>query len=155
TGIGSITASINILVTTFCMRCRGMTLGKMPLFVWLMVVVAFLIIIAIPPLTACQLMLLGDRFLNANFFNTQAVGSAVLWQHFFWVFGHPEVYVLILPGFAAASEIIPVFSRKPIFGYPVMVGASVMIAFISLGVWAHHIFAVGMNSMSNTFFVVS
>ncbi|MFV0415421.1 MAG: cytochrome c oxidase subunit I [Chthoniobacterales bacterium] len=155
TGVGSITASVNVLATVFSLRCRGMTLGKMPVFVWLMVVVAFLILIALPPLSACQIMLLLDRFLGANFFNTQAGGSAVLWQHFFWIFGHPEVYILILPGFAAASEIIPVFSRKPIFGYPVMVAASVMIAFISLGVWAHHMFAVGMSSMSNTFFVIS
>jgi len=155
TGIGSITAAINILATVFCMRCRGMTLGRMPLFVWLMVVMAFLMVIAIPPLSACQIMLLLDRFLGANFFDTQAGGSAVLWQHFFWIFGHPEVYILIMPGFAVASEIIPVFSRKPIFGYPVMVAASVSIGFISLGVWAHHMFAVGMSSMANTFFVIS
>jgi cytochrome c oxidase subunit 1 len=155
TGVGSITAGINIIATIFCMRCKGMTLGKMPLFVWLMLVVAFLIILALPPLSACQIMLLLDRFLGANFFDTQAGGSAVLWQHFFWIFGHPEVYILILPAFAVASEIIPVFSRKPIFGYPVMVAASVMIAFISLGVWAHHMFAVGMSSMVNTFFVIS
>jgi len=155
TGIGSITAAINIIATTFCFRCKGMTLGKMPLFVWLMIVVAFLILIALSPLSACQIMLLLDRFLGANFFDTQQGGSAVLWQHFFWIFGHPEVYILILPGFAVASEIIPVFSRKPIFGYPVMVAASVMIAFLSLGVWAHHMFAVGMTSMGNTFFATS
>lgn len=154
-GIGSISTAINLIVTTICLRCRGMTLGKMPLFVWLMLVVSFLIIIAMPPLSACQIMLLLDRFLEAKFFDTQAGGDAVLWQHFFWIFGHPEVYILILPGFAVASEVIPVFSRKPIFGYPIMVAASVMIAFISLGVWAHHMFTVGMNSMLNTFFAIS
>jgi len=154
-GIGSISTAINLIVTTFCYRCKGMTLGKMPLFVWLMLVVSFLIIIAMPPLSACQIMLLLDRFLEAKFFDTQAGGDAVLWQHFFWIFGHPEVYILILPGFAVASEIIPVFSRKPIFGYPIMVAASVMIAFISLGVWAHHMFTVGMNSLANTFFAIS
>ncbi|MEO6848000.1 MAG: cytochrome c oxidase subunit I [Chthoniobacterales bacterium] len=154
-GIGSITAAINIIVTTFSMRCKGMTLGRMPLFVWLMLVVAFMMLIALPPLSAAQIMLIFDRFLGAKFFDTQAGGSAVLWQHFFWVFGHPEVYILMLPGFAIASEVIPVFSRKPIFGYPVMVAASVMIAFISLGVWAHHMFTVGMTSVGNTFFAVS
>jgi cytochrome c oxidase subunit 1 len=155
TGIGSITASINIIATTFAMRCKGMTLGRLPLFVWMMLVVAFLILIAMSPLSACQIMLLLDRYLGAHFFDTQAGGSAVLWQHFFWIFGHPEVYILILPGFAVASEIIPVFSRKPIFGYPVMVAAAVMIAFISLGVWAHHMFTVGMTSLGNTFFAIS
>lgn len=154
-GIGSISTAINILVTVISLRCKGMTLGKMPLFVWLFIVVAFLVIIAMPPLSACQIMLILDRYFGAKFFDTQAGGSAVLWQHFFWIFGHPEVYILILPGFAIASEVIPVFSRKPIFGYPVMVAASVMIAFISLGVWAHHMFTVGMTSIGNTFFAIS
>jgi len=154
-GIGSIATAINIVVTIFCLRCKGMTLGRMPLFVWLFLVVGFLVIIAMPPLSACQIMLLLDRYLGAKFFDTQAGGSAVLWQHFFWIFGHPEVYILILPGFAIASEVIPVFSRKPIFGYPIMVAASVMIAFISLGVWAHHMFSVGMTSLGNTFFAIS
>ncbi|MFM7213495.1 MAG: cbb3-type cytochrome c oxidase subunit I, partial [Verrucomicrobiota bacterium] len=121
-GIGSICSAVNVIVTVVCMRCRGMTLMRMPLFVWIVLVVAYLIVIVLPPLTAAQIMLLLDRFLGAKFFDTQAGGSAVLWQHFFWIFGHPEVYILILPGFAVASEIIPVFSRKPIFGYAVMVG---------------------------------
>ena len=154
-GIGSMATSINIIVTTVCMRCKGMTLRRMPLFVWLFLVVALMVIIALPPLSACQIMLTLDRYFGARFFDTQAGGSAVLWQHFFWIFGHPEVYILILPGFAIASEVIPVFSRKPIFGYPVMVAASVMIAFISLGVWAHHMFTVGMSSLGNTFFAIS
>ena len=154
-GIGSIATSINIIVTILCLRCKGMILGRMPLFVWLFLVVAFLVVIAMPPLSACQIMLSLDRYCGAHFFDTQAGGAAVLWQHFFWIFGHPEVYILILPGFAIASEVIPVFSRKPIFGYPVMVAASVMIAFISLGVWAHHMFTVGMSSLSNTFFAIS
>src|SRR5207249_4137071 len=133
----------------------GMTIGKMPLFVWLNFVVACMILVAISPLTAAQIMLLLDRFLGAHFFDTQAGGSAILWQHFFWIFGHPEVYVLILPGFAFASEIIPVFSRKVIFGYPVMVAATVSIGFISLSVWAHHMFVVGLTPAGNTFFAVS
>ncbi len=154
-GVGSVGTGVNLIATTLCMRCPGMTLGKMPLFVWINGVMAALVLIVISPLTAAQIMLLCDRFLGAHFFDTQAGGSAVLWQHFFWIFGHPEVYVLILPGFAFASEIIPVFSRKVIFGYPVMVAATVSIGFISLGVWAHHMFTIGMTPAGNTFFVLS
>jgi cytochrome c oxidase subunit 1 len=154
-GIGSIATAINIIVTTVSLRCKGMTLGRMPLFVWTYLVVSFLVIIAMPPLSACQIMLLLDRYLGAAFFDTQNGGSAVLWQHFFWIFGHPEVYILILPGFAIMNEVVPVFSRKPIFGYPIMVAANVMIAFISLGVWAHHMFTVGMSSIGNAFFAIT
>jgi cytochrome c oxidase subunit 1 len=132
-----------------------MTLMRMPLFVWLMLIVAFMMLTALPPLTAAQIMLLLDRFLGTTFFDTQAGGSAVLWQHFFWIFGHPEVYILIIPAFASVSEIVPVFSRKPIFGYAVMVGATLMIGLISVSVWAHHMFSVGMTSVGNTFFMVS
>ena len=154
-GIGSIATGVNLVTTTVCLRCKGMTLGKMPLFVWLMLVDACLILVAMPPLTAAQTMLLFDRFLGAHFFDTQAGGSAVLWQHFFWIFGHPEVYILILPAFAIMSEVIPVFSRKVIFGYPLMVAATVAIGFISLGVWAHHMFTVGLSATGNTFFTAS
>ncbi|HEX4164537.1 MAG TPA: cytochrome c oxidase subunit I [Bryobacteraceae bacterium] len=154
-GIGSLASAVNVVATTVSMRCPGMTLSRMPMFVWVMLVDAWLILIAVPPLTAAQIMLLLDRFLGANFFDTQAGGSAVLWQHFFWIFGHPEVYILIFPAFAVLSEVIPVFSRKPLFGRPAMVGAVVAIGFISLGVWAHHMFAVGMTSWSNTFFTAS
>ena len=154
-GLGSIASAINIIATAFCLRCPGMTLSRMPMFVWVMVVDSWLILIALPPLSAAQIMLMLDRYLGANFFNTQQGGSAVLWQHFFWIFGHPEVYILIFPAFAILSEIIPIFSRKPIFGRSAMVAAVVAIGFISLGVWAHHMFAVGMTSWSNTFFTVS
>src|SRR5215831_3209974 len=154
-GIGSIVTSINIVTTVCCMRCKGMTLARLPLFVWLLLVVAGMILFAMPPLTAAQVMLLLDRYLGARFFDTQAGGSAVLWQHFFWIFGHPEVYILMLPGFAAVNEIIPVFSRKPMFGYAAMVGATLAIAFISMGVWAHHMFAVGMSGMAHAFFTAS
>jgi cytochrome c oxidase subunit I len=154
-GISSIATAINLIVTIVCLRCKGMTLGRMPLFVWLILVMAFLVVIAMPPFSACQIMLCLDRYLGAAFFDTQAGGSAVLWQHFFWIFGHPEVYILVLPAFAIASEVIPVFSRKPIFGYPIMVAATVMIAFISTAVWAHHMFTVGMTSVGNTFFAIS
>ncbi len=132
-----------------------MTLGKMPLLAWLNLTMAGLVILAVSPLTAAQLMLMIDRYLGGHFFDTQAGGSAVIWMHFFWIFGHPEVYVLVIPAFAFASEIIPVFSRKAIFGYPVMVLATVAIGFISMSVWAHHMFTVGMSSGANTFFVLS
>jgi len=154
-GFGSIGTAVNLIVTTISMRCKGMTLGRMPLLAWMMLVMAGLVVLAVSPLTAAQAMLLLDRYLGAHFFDTQAGGSAVIWMHFFWIFGHPEVYVLIMPAFAFVSEIVPVFSRKPIFGYPVMVGASVCIAFVSLSVWAHHMFTVGMNSYANSFFTFS
>ncbi|MGE0822406.1 MAG: cytochrome c oxidase subunit I [Candidatus Binatia bacterium] len=154
-GVGSIVSALNVIVTIVSLRCKGMTMMRMPLFVWLVFIVSWMILLALPPLSAAQLMLLLDRFLGARFFDTQAGGSAVLWQHFFWIFGHPEVYILMLPGFACASEIIPVFARKPIFGYQAMVGATVMIGFISMGVWAHHMFAVGMTATGNTFFATA
>src|SRR5947199_3660180 len=127
-GFGSIGTAINILTTILCMRCPGMSLAKMPLLAWLNLVMSGLVVLAVSPLTAAQLMLLVDRYLGGHFFDTQAGGSAVLWMHFFWIFGHPEVYVLVIPAFAYVSEIVPVFSRKAIFGYPVMVAASVAIA---------------------------
>jgi cytochrome c oxidase subunit 1 len=154
-GIGSIGTAINIIATVLCMRCPGMILGKMPLLVWMNLTMAGLVVLAVSPLTAAQLMLLVDRYLGGHFFDTQAGGSAVIWMHFFWIFGHPEVYVLVLPAFAIASEIIPVFSRKAIFGYPVMVLASIGIGFIGMSVWAHHMFTVGMSSGANTFFVLT
>src|SRR5580658_10243679 len=128
TSVGTTATAINLIATAFCMRCEGMTLNKMPVLVWLAIVVAFMMIVALPPLSAAQAMLLADRFLGAHFFDTQAGGSAILWQHFFWIFGHPEVYILVIPAFAFASEIIPVFSRKVIFGYSVMVAATIAIA---------------------------
>ena len=154
-GFGTLGTAINVIATTLSMRCRGMTLLRMPLFVWLMLVTSGLTLVTITPLTAAQIMLTIDRYLGGHFFDTQAGGSAVIWAHFFWIFGHPEVYVLVLPAFAIANEIIPVFSRKAIFGYPAMVAASVGIAFVSLGVWAHHMFTIGMTSVGNTFFVLS
>jgi len=154
-GFGTVGTAINVIATVISMRCKGMTMMRMPLFSWLLLVVSGLTLVTITPLTAAQFMLLIDRYLGGHFFDTQAGGSAVIWMHFFWIFGHPEVYVLVLPAFAIANEVIPVFSRKAIFGYPAMVAASVGIAFVSLSVWAHHMFTVGMTSFSNTFFVLS
>src|ERR1039457_3191534 len=154
-GIGSIGTALNIVATTLCMRCPGMKLSRMTLLVWLYLVTSSLVFVAVSPLTAAQIMLMLDRYAGSHFFDTQAGGSAVLWMHFFWIFGPPEVYVLILPAFAFANEIIPVFSRKAVFGYPAMVAASVGIGFISLSVWAHHMFTIGMTSGANTFFVLA
>jgi len=152
-GVGSIGTGVNFIATILCMRCPGMTLGKMPLLAWLNLVVGGMVIFCISPLTAAQIMLCIDRYLGGHFFDTQAGGSAVLWMHFFWIFGHPEVYILVVPAFAFVSEIVPVFSRKPIFGYPIMVAATIAIGFISFSVWAHHMFTVGMSSYGNSFFV--
>jgi cytochrome c oxidase subunit 1 len=154
-GFGSVATAINIIATVLSLRCPGMKLSRMPLLAWMNLVMAGLVLIAITPLSAAQIMLLIDRYLGGHFFDTQAGGSAAIWMHFFWIFGHPEVYVLVIPAFAFVSEIIPVFSRKPIFGYPVMVAATVCIGFISMSVWAHHMFSIGMNSKANTFFVLT
>jgi cytochrome c oxidase subunit 1 len=154
-GFGSIGTAVNIIATILCMRCPGMKLSRMPLFAWLNLVVSGMVLVAITPLSAAQIMLCVDRYLGGHFFDTQAGGSATLWMHFFWIFGHPEVYILIIPAFAALSEIIPVFSRKPIFGYPVMVAATVCIGFVSVSVWAHHMFSIGMRSYVNSFFTLT
>src|SRR5580698_1630184 len=152
-GVGSIGTALNIVTTILCMRCKGMKMSRMPLLPWLYLVMASLVFVAVSPLTAAQIMLTLDRSIGSHFFDTQAGGSAVLWMHFFWIFGHPEVYVLVLPAFAFVNEIVPVFFRKAMFGYPAMVAASVGIGFISLSVWAHHMFTVGMGAAANTFFV--
>jgi cytochrome c oxidase subunit 1 len=154
-GFGTIATAINMVTTILAMRGPGMTLGRMPIFAWEILTISALTLIILPPLSAAQLMLLLDRFLGAHFFDTQAGASAVMWQHFFWFFGHPEVYVLILPGFGFASEIIPVFSRKVIFGYVTLVAASVGIGLIAMGTWAHHMFVVGLGSTLNAAFAAS
>jgi cytochrome c oxidase subunit I len=154
-GFGSVATAVNLVATIVTMRCPGMSARKMPLLVWLYLVMGGMVLFTITPLTAAQLMLMVDRYLGGHFFDTQAGGSAVIWMHFFWIFGHPEVYVLIIPAFAFISEIVPVFSRKPIFGYPIMVAATVAIGFVSLSVWAHHMYTVGMASYSNAFFVLT
>src|SRR5436309_4259328 len=154
-GVGTIAAGVNFIATILGMRCPGMALHKVPFFVWTMLWTSVLIIFAIPPLTAALVMVLLDRNLGAHFFDVQNGGSALLWQHLFWFFGHPEVYILILPVFGMVSEIIPVFSRKVLFGYEFMAAATAAIAFISLGVWAHHMFAVGMSRTEDMFFAVT
>src|SRR6266852_6263103 len=155
TGFGTIATALNLVTTTITMRGPGMTLGRMPVYVWTMLTVSAMTLLILPPLSAAQIMLLLDRFLGAHYFDTQAGGSAIIWQHFFWFFGHPEVYILMVPGFGFVSEIIPVFSRKVIFGYPMVVAASLAIGFLSMTVWAHHMFAVGMGAPLNSAFAAS
>lgn len=144
-GIGTVGSGLNLLVTIFSLRVPGMSLKHLPLFVWMMIVESFLIIFAMPALNAALVMLLIDRQLNAHFFTPAMGGSAIFWQHVFWNFGHPEVYIMIIPAFGIISETIPVFSRKPIFGYGVVAASAVAIALLSFGVWAHHMFAVGLG----------
>ena len=144
-GVGTIGAGVNFIATILCLRAPGMELRKVPFFVWTILWTSFLILMAIPPLTAALIELLFDRQLGARFFDTQNSGSAYLWQHLFWFFGHPEVYILILPAMGMISEVIPVFSRKVLFGYEFMAVATMAIAFVSMGVWAHHMFTVGMG----------
>lgn len=154
-GIGSVTTSINLIATVLHYRVKGMKLNQLPLFVWMVFVNSFLLIAAFPSLNAALAMLLLDRQFQAHFFNTTNGGSALLWQHLFWIFGHPEVYIVILPPFGILSEVFPVFSRKPIFGYAFVAASSVAIALLAFGVWAHHMFAVGMGNTVDAFFSAS
>jgi heme/copper-type cytochrome/quinol oxidase subunit 1 len=151
-GIGSVAGAINIITTVVTLRAPGLTMRRLPLFVWMTFVTAFLIILALPVLNAALVMLLVDRQLDAHIFMAHGGGSAILWQHFFWTFGHPEVYIMALPAFGMISEIIPVFSRKPIFGYEFVAGSTLAIAVLSFGVWAHHMFAAGLGHRADLAF---
>ncbi|HEV2352896.1 MAG TPA: cytochrome c oxidase subunit I [Puia sp.] len=151
-GIGSVVTSINIIVTVLHYRIPGMKMNRLPLFVWMVFVNSFLLLAAFPSLNAALALLLLDRQLGAHFFNTVGGGSALLWQHLFWIFGHPEVYIVILPAFGMLSEVFQVFSRKPIFGYAFVAASSVAIALLAFGVWAHHMFTVGLGNVANSFF---
>ena len=144
TGFASIAGAINFIVTILNMRAPGLTLNRLPVFVWTQLVTSFLILFAFPSLTVAQILLFFDRNFGTGFFMAEVGGSPILWQHLFWFFGHPEVYIMVLPAFGIISETIPVFSRKPIFGYAAIVYATVAIGFIGFTVWAHHMFAVGM-----------
>lgn len=152
-GISSILGSINIIATILNMRAPGLGLMKMPLFVWTWLVTAFLLLAAIPVLAGAVTMLLTDRHFGTHFFNAAGGGDPVMFQHVFWFFGHPEVYILILPAFGVFSQIIPTFSRKPLFGYESMVYATMSIAFLSFVVWAHHMYTVGMPTAGELFFM--
>ncbi len=154
-GASSIMGSINIIVTIMNMRAPGMTLLKMPLFVWTWLITAYLLIAVMPVFAGAVTMLLTDHFFGTTFFSATGGGDPVLYQHIFWFFGHPEVYIMILPAFGIISEIIPTFARKPLFGYESMVYATASIAFLSFIVWAHHMFTVGMPLAGQLFFMLS
>jgi cytochrome c oxidase subunit 1 len=155
TGIASLVGAINLVVTVLNMRAPGMTLMKMPVFTWMGLVTQLLLVFAIPVISVALFLLTFDRLFDANFFDVSAGADPLLWEHLFWIFGHPEVYILILPAFGIVSEIIPVFSRKPIFGYPFMVFSGIAIGFMGWGVWAHHMFASGMGPLSVAAFAMS
>ncbi len=152
TGIASLTGAVNLIVTVLNMRAPGMTLMRMPIFTWMALVSQFLLLFAIPVLTSAQVLLMLDRLFGANFFNVAKGANPLLWEHLFWIFGHPEVYLMILPAFGLVSEILPTFARKPIFGYPFIVFSGIAIGFMGWGVWAHHMFVSGIGPISVTAF---
>lgn len=154
-GIASLASAFNFIVTILNMRAPGMTLLRMPVFVWATLVVAFLLVTAIPPISVALFQVSFDRFFGTNFFNVALGGDPLLWQHLFWLFGHPEVYILILPAFGIISEVLPTFSQKPLFGYAVIVFSTVAIGFMGWGVWAHHMFVTGLGPVANSAFATS
>ncbi|GAA0338742.1 cytochrome c oxidase subunit I [Bacillus carboniphilus] len=154
-GAGTLIGGINFLVTIINMRAPGMTYMRMPLFTWSSFVTSALILFAFPPLTVGLFLMLFDRLFGANFFNAAAGGNTIIWEHLFWIFGHPEVYILVLPAFGIFSEIFAIFSRKRLFGYSSMVFATVLIGFLGFMVWAHHMFTTGMGPVANSIFAVA
>jgi cytochrome c oxidase subunit I len=151
-GASSVIAAVNFIVTILNMRAPGMTLMRMPVFVWMTLTVQFLIVLAFPPITVALIYLLFDRFFGTHFYDVAAGGDLHLWQHLFWIFGHPEVYILILPAFGIVSEVLPTFARKPLFGAPVVIYSGVLIGFFGFGVWSHHMFAAGMGPVADAAF---
>jgi cytochrome c oxidase subunit I len=151
-GVASLAAGVNFFTTILNMRAPGMTLMRMPIFVWSVLVTQVLVLLSFPVITVALIYLMIDRNFHTSFFNLSSNGDPMLWQHLFWVFGHPEVYILILPAFGIVSEILPVFSRKPLFGYSAMVFSMAFIAFLGFGVWSHHMFATGMGPLADSFF---
>ncbi len=154
-GLASLISSINFIVTVFNMRAKGMKLLRMPVFVWMTTVVAFLLLFSLPIIAVALFMITFDRSFGTLFFDPSMGGDPILWQHFFWLFGHPEVYILILPAMGIVSEVLPTFSRKPLFGYPAVVFAGAAIGFMGFGVWAHHMFSSGVTPITQAAFGLS
>ncbi|MEX1256464.1 MAG: cytochrome c oxidase subunit I [Gemmatimonadota bacterium] len=154
-GIASIAGGVNFITTILNLRAPGMKLMRMPLFTWMTLVTSFILITAIPVIAVALALLGFDRVFSTNFFNPAAGGDPILWQHLFWIFGHPEVYILVLPSFGVISDVIPTFSKKPLFGYPIVVYAGILIGFIGWGVWSHHMFTVGLGPIADSFFVAA
>src|SRR5271166_3813222 len=154
-GIATVMTALNFLATIVCMRAPGMTYMRMPLFVWTMLVTVVLILLAFPALTVGLIFLFLDRFFGAHFYQAMDGATPILWQHLFWLFGHPEVYIMALPAFGIISEMLPTFARKPLFGYPMMVYSVLLIAFLSYGVWGHHMFATGMGPVADSAFAIT
>ena len=154
-GIGTLVTAMNLIVTIINMRAPGMTMMRMPLFPWMMLVTAFLVIFAFPPLTIALVQVFMDRSFGTLFFDPSGGGLPILWQHLFWVFGHPEVYIVILPAFGVISEVIPTFSRKPLFGYPMVVLAGIFIGFMGFAVWSHHMFTTGLGAVAASAFAIT
>jgi len=151
-GIASLAAGFNFIATIINMRAPGMKMMRMPIFTWMSFVTQFIIVTAFPVITVALVFLTFDRVFGTTFYSVAAGGDLLLWQHLFWLFGHPEVYILILPTMGMVSEVLPVFARKPLFGYPVVVYSGVLIAVIGWGVWSHHMFAVGMGTLADSYF---
>jgi cytochrome c oxidase subunit 1 len=154
-GASSLIAAVNFVVTILSMRAPGLTFMRMPVFVWMTLVVQFLVLLAFPPITVGLIFLMFDRFFGSRFYDVAAGADLHLWQHLFWIFGHPEVYILILPAFGIVSEVLPTFARKPLFGAPVVIYSGVLIGFFGFGVWGHHMFAAGMGPVADTAFSVA
>lgn len=154
-GFGTLISGLNFIVTIITMRAPGMTFMRMPLFTWTSLVSSALILFAFPPLTVGLVLMLVDRMFGGNFFDHTMGGNTVIWEHLFWIFGHPEVYILVLPAFGLFSEIIPAFSRKRLFGYSSMVFATILIGFLGFMVWAHHMFTTGLGPTANAIFAVA
>ena len=151
-GVASIAASLNFIVTIINLRAPGMTMMRLPVFTWMTLITAFLIVLSFPFITIALVELMMDRLFGTSFFEVSNGGMPILWQHLFWVFGHPEVYILILPAMGIVSEILPTFSRKPLFGYPIVVFSGASIGFLGFSVWSHHMFTTGMGTMATAAF---